>query len=108
MKVLSLVLCLLLLTGCASTVAKLEQTEDAIEVKTEPVPSPALLTTDDAAAIALEHAGLTPEQAGEVRVSYEIDDGIPEYEVEFYADRTEYEYTIHAETGKILSFDMDN
>lgn len=119
MKVLSLALCLLLLTGCASTVAKLEQVEEtvetkleaaeeAVEIKTEPAPAPALLTDEDAAAIALKHAGLTAEQAGEIRVTYEIDDGVPEYEVEFRVDRTEYEYTVHAETGEILSFDMDN
>jgi len=28
--------------------------------------------------------------------------------VEFRVDRMEYDYTIHAETGEILSFDMDD
>lgn len=128
MKVLSLILCLLLLTGCASTVAKLEQMEEAIETKADiveetietqvetalPEPAPnatstnAPLTELDAQQIALEHAGFTADQVTGLQVRYEIDDRIPEYEVEFRVDRMEYDYTIHAETGEILSFDMDN
>ena len=55
--------------------------------------------------IAFEHAGVS---AGEVYLSkakYENDDGIRVYEIEFYKDRMEYEYTIHATTGRILEFD---
>ena len=122
MKLLSVILCLLLLTGCASTVAKIEQAEETIETKIEAVEetvetkleppktasAPALLTDEEAAAIALEHAGVSADQVTGLRLSYELDDGIPEYDVEFIVDRVEYEYTIHAETGEILSFDMDD
>ena len=57
--------------------------------------------------IAFEHAGVS---AGEVYLSkakYENDDGIRVYEIEFYKDRMEYEYTIHATTGRILEFDAE-
>ena len=89
MKVVSILLCLLLLSGCASTAA--------IE---------AALTKEEATAIALEHAGLTEEQVGMLRTHYEIDDGVPQYDVDFRMGLTEYEYTVHAETGAILSFEM--
>ena len=57
--------------------------------------------------IAFEHAGVS---AGEVYLSkakYENDDGIRVYEIEFYKDRMEYEYTIHATTGRLLEFDAE-
>ena len=57
--------------------------------------------------IAFEHAGVS---AGEVYLSkakYENDDGIRVYEIEFYKDRMEYEYTIHATTCRILEFDAE-
>lgn len=119
MKILSVLLCLLLLTGC-SIGAKLDAAEDTIENKidamedaaeTSAAPAPSnkenLITQEEAETIALEHAGLTADQVTGLRTDYEVDDGVPEYEVEFHVERTEYDYTIHAETGKILSYDMD-
>lgn len=87
-----------------------------VEKPTEPVPAKsaptesrsALLTKEEAEAIALEHAGLTADQVTYLRTEYEIDDGIPQYEVEFHQDRWEYDYEINAETGQILSFDRDD
>lgn len=123
MKVLALLLSLLLLTGCASTVAKLDMAEDVIETKLDaaeeaveqkaetaviPDAPDAKLTGEDAAAIALAHAGFAAEHVQGLHTMYEIDDGVPEYEVDFRMDKAEYEYTIHAETGEILSFEMDD
>lgn len=126
MKLLSILLCLLLLTGCASTAAKLETAgetvenaletaEEKIETQIEAVthdPAPTMelpngmFTEDDAKAIALEHAGLTEDRVEGLRVSFETDDGVPEYDVDFRIGVTEYEYTIHAETGAILSYEI--
>jgi len=36
-----------------------------------------------------------------------VDDGIPEYSVEFRHDGWEYDYEIHAQTGKILDWDKE-
>lgn len=129
MKLLSLILSLLLLTGCGATMAKLEAVDEkldaveetvenkveAAEAKVETTINPIseqsaaeTLTQAQAEAIALEHAGFTADQVTGLRVNYEIDDGIPEYEVEFRVERMEYDYTIHAETGEILSYDMDD
>ena len=124
MKLLAVLLSLLLLTGCASTMAKLDAVEETVEQKLDlaedqlevqiesitpaPASTTALLPEEDAVAIALEHAGLTAEQAETVRVTYEMDDGIPEYEVEFRVGTAEYDYTVHAETGAVLSFEKDD
>ena len=56
----------------------------------------------------MEHAGFTADQVKGLRTEFDQDDGIPEYSVEFYADGWEYDYEIHAETGKILEWDKDN
>ena len=69
---------------------------------------PEQITEEQAQRIALEHANVTAEQVTGLRVSYDVDDGVPEYEVEFYHDHWEYEYEIHAETGEIRSYDRDD
>ena len=73
----------------------------------------AALTFEDAESIAFEHAGVPLADVLYLRAELELDDGIPVYEVEFYVDlvdsieHLEYDYTIHADTGTILEFDMD-
>ena len=42
-----------------------------------------------------------------VKAEFDTDDGIPVYEIELRQGRTEYEFKIHAKTGKILEFDYD-
>lgn len=42
-----------------------------------------------------------------VKCEFDNDDGVPEYEVEIIANGVEYEFTIHAKTGKILERDID-
>ena len=70
-------------------------------------PAPEKLTKAEAEAVALAHAGLTANQVMGLETEYDVDDGVPEYSVEFYADGWEYDYEIHAETGKILEWDKD-
>lgn len=66
------------------------------------------ISEEQAQKIALEHAKLTADQVTGLHVSYDVDDGVPEYEVEFRYDGWEYEYDIHAETGEIRSYDRDD
>ena len=66
------------------------------------------ISEEEAQRIALEHAGLKADQVKSMRMSYDVDDGVPEYEVEFRYDGWEYEYEIHAETGEIRSYDRDD
>ena len=76
---------------------------------TPPVtPAPAAtLTKEEAEAIALEYAGFTADQVSYLWTEFEIDDRIPQYDVQFHEGYWEYEFEIHAETGAILSFDKD-
>lgn len=65
------------------------------------------ITQDEAIAAALNHAGFTSEEVSGLYVESEMDDGVPEYEIQFYKDNVEYDYTIHAKTGAIISYDKD-
>ncbi len=113
-----LLLCLLVLTGCrASYTAEVtdpaNRTSASAAEQTHAEDAPALaqeqaeLTAEEAQSIALEQAGLTAEQVTGLRAEYDLEDGVPLYEVSFRADGWEYEYEIHAQTGKVLSFDRD-
>ncbi len=80
------------------------ETPAQVPPATEPVKK---LTGDEAKAIALAHAGLTAEEVTGLRAKYDLDDRIPEYDVDFRQGDWEYDYSIHAETGKILSWDKE-
>lgn len=43
-----------------------------------------------------------------VKCKLDTDDGVPEYEIEIIADGIEYEFAIHAKTGKILEMEIDD
>ena len=62
-----------------------------------------MVTAEEAQNIALAHAGLTQDQVQYLRTEYEVDQGVPQFEVEFHYDGWEYDYEISAETGEILS-----
>lgn len=68
----------------------------------------AALTKEEAEAIALNHAGFSKDQISYLHTEYEIDDRIPQYDIDFREGYWEYEYEIHAETGAILSFEKDD
>ena len=69
--------------------------------------APSLISKEEAIAIALKDAGFSRDQITGLRAEFDYDDGRPEYDVDFRQDRYEYDYEIHAETGKILSRDKD-
>lgn len=58
--------------------------------------------------IALESAGVGETDVVFEKVKLERDDGVWQYEIEFRQGRTEYDFDIHAETGDIISYDVDN
>jgi len=66
------------------------------------------LTAEEAKAIALNHAGFTADQVKFLRAEFEIDDRVPQYDIDFREGYWEYDYDIHAETGAILSFEKDD
>lgn len=66
-----------------------------------------LISEEEAKAIALKDAGLKESDVTGIRIKLEKDDGVQEYEVDFYAGNKEYDYDINASTGKIISKDTD-
>lgn len=66
-----------------------------------------LITEEEAREIAFKDAEVAEADVSGVRVRLDVDDGVYEYEVEFYAGNLEYDYDIDAATGKIVSMDRD-
>lgn len=56
---------------------------------------------------ALAHAGVSAQNVSFVRTKLDLDDGRWQYEVEFYDQGTEYDYSIDAVTGEVLGYDYD-
>lgn len=119
----------LTMTGCsaANAAQKLDAAEDRIEAKLDAAedkledslrkaaaPTPAAtesareLTGEQALEIALNHLGLTADQVTGLCIEYEVDDGIAQFDIEFHQGDWEHEFEIHAENGKILSYDKDS
>ncbi len=57
--------------------------------------------------IALNHAGVKESNISQYEIELEKDDGRWEYEISFNVGNTEYDYTINAETGKIIDSEKD-
>ena len=87
----------------ANTADKAEMSE----TKNSEAQQGTVISEEEAKAIALKDAGLTEEEVSSIRVKMETDDGVQEYEVDFYAVDKEYDYDIDAQTGEIRSKDMD-
>ncbi len=68
----------------------------------------AKITADQAKKTALDHAGLKESEVTDIDIDLDRDDEILKYEVDFRHGKTEYDYDINAETGKIISADKDN
>lgn len=75
------------------------------------VPAAAATTADigveKAKEAALNHAGVAESDTVFLIAEADYDDGRKEYEVEFYAGGTEYDYTIDAASGRVLKFDTE-
>ena len=124
---------LLTMAGCsaANAARMLDAAEDQVEAKLDaaekkledrlrdavlpaPETNPAAsepsgkLTREQAEKIALDYLGLTADQVTRMHSEYEIDDGIPRFDVAFCQGDWEYEFEIHAENGRILSYDKDH
>lgn len=62
---------------------------------------------EEAKAIAVKHAGVSPENVNFYKVELDYDDGQKVYEIEFYVDGIEYDYEINALSGKIIKYERD-
>lgn len=89
-------------------------TGTVIESSSEAVSTDEAAPTTDSAVdeakateIALKDAGVAEADTSYLKAKLDTDDGIQVYDVEFYADGTEYDYEIEVATGKIRSKDSD-
>ena len=80
-------------------------TEKATQATKATEAAKTVIGKDKAKQIALDHAGVSSSKATNVKVEYDKED--KEYEVDFRADDYEYEYTIAAYSGKVLSHDKE-
>ena len=66
----------------------------------------ATVDEETALQIALEHAGVAQSDAVVTKNHLDFDDGLYEYEIEFFANGKEYDYSI-SQTGEIRSYDIE-
>ncbi|MDR1204055.1 MAG: PepSY domain-containing protein [Peptococcaceae bacterium] len=60
-----------------------------------------------AKSIALEHAGVSEDQTAFIRVHLDYGGRRVDYDIDFYAGSTKYEYEVDAVSGDILEFDQE-
>ena len=75
--------------------------------QTQAAPKTTAVTLEKAKDIALKHAGVRAEDAVFTKVKQKLDDGVLKYRIDFTANGCEYEYSIHAGTGRVLEFEAD-
>lgn len=66
-----------------------------------------MITADEAKKAALEYAGLADSEVRFTKAELDYDDGRAEYEIEFYCNRTEYEFKVDAYSGEIIEAETD-
>lgn len=96
----------------ANTGAILKAERKALPTVAAPVPvvqaAPAAPATEaEAKAVVLAQAGVSEADIKRYRAKFEIDDGIPQWEIEFRAGEYEYEATVNAVTRTIIDFERD-
>ena len=72
------------------------------------VPNVATIDVEEAKRIALDHAGIVADAVKHMNAYLEYDDGMEQYEVQFYEGTTEYEYSIDAVNGTVLGYNMES
>lgn len=65
------------------------------------------LTLEEAKQAALDYAGVKASDASFTKAYKSWDDGREVYEIEFYADNTEYDMDVNVVTGRITDFSME-
>ena len=97
----------------ASNGTVLEKSIEQFQLQTPPTDSAInssgndYIGVDRAKEIALNHARMNESDVQFAKAKLENDDGVVEYEIEFYSGRTEYDYTIDAVSGNIIEYDVD-
>lgn len=98
---------LLSLSGCG-------QTTESAAAKPAAQPAPASqqqgaadISTDNALSIALNYAGVSADQAYNVKIDRDRDAAIPVYDVEFETNDSDYDVEVDMHSGDIVSSDYE-
>lgn len=78
------------------------------EPEPEPDPAPSYISLERAKEIAKSHAGLSGASVDYDDEDFDIEDGVPVYEIEFEYNDVDYEFVIHAISGQVLEYDRDD
>lgn len=73
-----------------------------------PQQSNTAITLEEAKALALEKAGVSQSDATFRETSFEYDDGIAVFQIDFISGTLEYEVEINANTGAITEYDVES
>ena len=87
--------------------AVLGSSQEPVEQIPENLQGQGVVSVDEAKEALLNHAGFQLEQVAFTKVEREQDDGVVEYEIEFYADGKEYSGKVNASTGAIMKYGME-
>lgn len=84
-------------------------TQKPVETTKPAVPSPAekIITAEEAKSAALKHAGFTSTEVTFTKAELDYENGIAQYEIEFYSALNEYEYDINAVTGMVIKYSKE-
>lgn len=85
----------------------LEMSKEAIEQISENGQRTDLITLEEAKAIALSYVEISEEEISYTKLELEYENGVAEYEVEFYAGGKEYNLTIDALSGAVSEMEME-
>jgi len=109
-----------ILTGCDATENAIDRAEegmdmvgDAAEEMIDPLMGDhgdtraSMLTKREAEDIALRQAGISRDEAENIRTEYEHDDGMAYYDIEFSHNGVEFDIKVNSDDGNIMSFDRD-
>ena len=69
--------------------------------------SNANISSEKAKSIALAHAKIDKNNVTFTKIKLDKEDGRLVYEIDFFSGNRKYEYEIDANTGTVLSFDLD-
>ena len=91
----------------ASTGKIISKDLEAFKTDSSNIGGASFIGVDKAKSIAAKHAGLSVSTVTFSKAKLEKDDGYTVYEIEFYYNGIEYEYTINATSGSIMEYDSE-
>ena len=98
---------LLSLSGCGQTTESAAAKPAAQPASASQQQGAADISTDNALSIALNYAGVSADQAYNVKIDRDRDAAIPVYDVEFETNDSDYDVEVDMHSGDIVSSDYE-